>query len=188
MTSVRRDSAYFDRYRNIMNGVAKGLEKRGMNAAEGYEYMTADDLYRLVRDLITRNGFEFKCEEDDFELIDTAGATILRVRYRMVLTDHYSGAESTDLKTMVSNFTGAQSCQANRTYAVKYWLRDKFLIPVGASTPDADNDAKAVHTGMVANGAKPSNEPSPVSIERTATTTDHAAEIAEAIENQLTEL
>lgn len=117
-----------------MYGVSKIAKEGTVKDKHGkvlYDYASADAFYSEVRDELAKWGLSFWCSENEWEIITVGGdSNWLRVTYAMGLsTDGKRPAEEDlELITQISPITNAQGCQINRTYAVKGYLRGKFLI------------------------------------------------------------
>ena len=114
-----------------------------------YYYSSADEVFRVVRDVLMKHKVIFKCDEWKFEVRKTGSIsssknnqitkrnvqTIL-IEFTMSLSDD----EDVIIKGTYSccaTYTGPQTVQALRTYAMKYWLKSTLFIPTGELDMDS---------------------------------------------------
>jgi hypothetical protein len=121
----------------------KRLKKADNNAFAKYRYTSVDDFKDALRPLLAKHGLvpnahEVSCET--FEKADEkAKVPSLHAKFRFELwLEHISGEEGKpEGLTVMMPYTGAQTTGAARSYAIKEWLKSKFLASSGDSE-DAD--------------------------------------------------
>lgn len=121
----------------------KRLRKADNNAFAKYRYTSVDDFKDALRPLLAKHGLvpnanELSC--DTFEKADEKSkAPSLHAKFRFELwLEHISGEEGKpEGLTVMMPYTGAQTTGAARSYAIKEWLKSKFLASSGDSE-DAD--------------------------------------------------
>lgn len=120
----------------------KRLKKADNNAFARYRYTSVDDFKDALRPLMAAKGLtpctdETSCET--FDKPDDKGKTSTHAKYRFRLwLEHISGEVGRpEGLTVMLPYVGAQTTGAARSYAVKEWLKSKFLASSGDSE-DAD--------------------------------------------------
>ena len=119
------------------------IPKNGYNAHAGYKYASIDDVLESVRAPLAEQGLTIWCDEDSSEIQVIEGTG--NARNRVLLVVHYQMGFSKDgetpaaveRQTIITPYLGAQTSQAVRSYAIKYWLRGKLML--GTGDTDADN-------------------------------------------------
>ena len=122
-----------------------------------YKYASADAVFSMVREAFFSAGLTLWIDEIRFEVVEKSGRMFIDACYGLAITtdtekpkvsspgfskaggDHRPGIDLWALYEKSSIFVpylGPQSCQAARTYAVKYWLRTKALLATGEGDMD----------------------------------------------------
>ena len=115
------------------------VTKDQRNTYQNYNYASADSVYAAVRMCLAAESIILTVDEDhsSLEELERKDKTILiycsTFSFRLCTPE---GVGHIERVRMIVPWTGPQSMQAARTYATKYWLRSKFLIPTGE--PDLD--------------------------------------------------
>jgi hypothetical protein len=118
----------------VMNGIHR-LKKADDNKHGGYKYVSVDDFKDLVRPLLAENGLSIRMSETDYS-IETLqgknGSTLsARITYEISLR-HVSGVEDEPERTTIMlPHTGAQTAGAAKSYALKEYLKGRFLVSTG---------------------------------------------------------
>jgi len=125
----------------VMKSVRR-LKKADNNAFAKYRYTSVDDFKDALRPLMADNGLTPHSNEvsfDHFERQDEKGKNSLHVKIKFDLwLEHVSGErEDPEGLTVALPYVGAQTSGQARSYAVKEWLKSKFLASSGDSE-DAD--------------------------------------------------
>ena len=127
--------------------LTEGLSEAGSTVAKdlrndhaGYEYASADAIYKHVRDPLLATGLLPYQTELSKIWHERGSAWWLEVEYGLALTTGgvppaHDGLERV---TVLVRVMGSQSLGAARTYALKYWLRGKLLLATGDQAEDLD--------------------------------------------------
>ena len=134
MTTIDRfpHSKWHEAMANLLAEV-EGIKPGAHHSHSGYSYATADQLFDMVRPLLAKHGFTLICDEIDCVVTDQttkSGGRFVLSKFSFRL--FYEGEAIGDVERMtVGNvLLTPQSLCASRTYAVKYYLRTKFLINI----------------------------------------------------------
>ena len=127
--------------------------KDAKNAFKDYTYASADSLYRTIRPELAKAGFLPWQNEVSMEIIERdkgqEKSHWLKATYELAITPDGaapSPAES-ERVTVMCQLVDAQSFQALRTYALKYYLRGKTLTATGElDLDDTAGDAPPAKT------------------------------------------
>jgi hypothetical protein len=118
----------------VMEAVHR-LKKDDKNNHGGYKYVSVDDVKDHIRPLLAKNGLEIAINETDYSLESIQGksGTTVSARFTFELSlRHTSGAESKpDRTTVLLPHTGAQTTGAAKSYALKEWIKGRFLVSTG---------------------------------------------------------
>lgn len=120
----------------------KRLRKADNNAFAKYRYTSVDDFKDDLRPKLAEHGLSVHADEvgcETFEHTNSKKETSLHAKFRFNMwLEHSSGErEKPEGLTVILPYTGAQTTGAARSYAVKEWLKSKFLASSGDSE-DAD--------------------------------------------------
>lgn len=138
------------------------LKKGDTNEFARYKFTSTDDFKDHLRPLMAKHGLSVSVSEKAFEIIimDVAGKkdapptkrNMVQVTFEIRL---HCGEETSepDSTTVVLDFTGAQTTGAARSYALKEWLKTRFMASSGDSDPseEADHRAQAEYAGRPIN-------------------------------------
>ena len=118
-----------------METVPKNGERGGR---EGYKYATADDVYAACRVALAGEGVVIRQQEISQVTDDTyTGTNGKKIFFTYHLWFECAGEqEERDVRQIAVVVYGVQGYQAAATYALKYWLRSRLLLPTGE--PDLD--------------------------------------------------
>jgi hypothetical protein len=118
----------------VMEAVHR-LKKDDKNNHGGYKYVSVDDVKDHIRPLLAKNGLEIAINETDYalEAIQGKNGTTISARFTFeIWLRHISGAESkADRTTVLLPHTGAQTTGAAKSYALKEWIKGRFLVSTG---------------------------------------------------------
>lgn len=126
----------------VMKAV-KRLKKADNNAFAKYRYTSVDDFKDALRPLLSNSGISVRMTETGCELqegkTDEKGKVALVIKFTFSVTlEHVSGALSEpECITVILPYVGAQTTGQARSYALKEWLKSRFLASSGDSE-DAD--------------------------------------------------
>ena len=119
------------------------IHKDATNKYAGYNYASADSVFEKLRKLMGKNNLVVSVNEVDFNMHGEGNKPHARVVFDITLAHALTGEiTSPERITVQSQYTGPQSVQAIRTYALKYWLRAKFLLSTGETDIDAEKPSK----------------------------------------------
>lgn len=123
-------------------GEVRRLRKADNNAFAKYRYTSVDDFKDALRPLMAKHGLTPNADEVTCELFDRTddkNKTSAHVRFTFSLwLEHVSGEEGKPERlTVMLPYVGAQTSGAARSYAIKEWVKSKFLASSGDSE-DAD--------------------------------------------------
>ena len=143
------------------------VEKKGFNKHYGYKYVRAADLANLVRDKLAKKGVAAytECETLRNYTIPTKGSGDMQamdVLVKMTLMDSESGECAKFSAIGTGSDLGDKSAYKAITGALKYVLRNAFLVPdEGEITTDPEADPKTDEAVEPAKPAKqyPKHEP-----------------------------
>lgn len=118
------------------------LEKKGRNEFAKYAYTSSDDYKDGIRPLLARHGLDIDIEEEavDFrEIKDEKEKQKFVVAYRFAMTLRFGAEEAPPSHiTVVLPFVGPQTTGIARSYALKEWMKGKFLLTSGDTSDEAD--------------------------------------------------
>jgi len=125
----------------VMAGVRR-LEKGHRNEFAKYMFTSSDDFKDAVRPLLAENGLSIGIEEVDLTYREFKGSkdkesVVASYVFEIKLRGHGT-AETPERITVALPFTGAQTTGAARSYAIKEWLKTKFLMSSGDVDAEAD--------------------------------------------------
>lgn len=119
----------------------KRLEKESRNEFGKYDYTSVDDFKDALRPLLTKNGLEITTDELSCELIEAEGkqkTLCAKFQYAITLRHVEGESDAPEKITVILPYTGAQTTGASRSYAIKEWLKTKFLQSSGDQSEEAD--------------------------------------------------
>lgn len=129
----------------VMSDVRR-LEKADNNAFAKYRFTSVDDYKDHLRPLLAKNGLavsmtQFNFERFKVEAKKSGDGDTLHCEYAFELwLEHVSGeAGSPEKSTVCLPYVGAQTSGQARSYAIKEWLKSKFLASSGDVAEDADH-------------------------------------------------
>ena len=121
---------------------AKAVRRDSSNRFAKYDYASADAVYDAVRPLLAKHGLGVRHEIEPIEKMEHRGVEFLILPIGVWL-ESTDGAEAIAHYRIPLNTSGQkgvrldpQVIQAATTYAVKYFIRSRFLLNTG--DPDAD--------------------------------------------------
>lgn len=135
---------------SVMQDV-KRIAKDDRNQHGGYNYTSIDDIKDGLRPLLAKHGLEVRTNEVEYALetlkTKTGESVSARITFELKLR-HVSGAEDEPERTTVTlPHTGAQTTGAAKSYAIKEWLKGRFLVSTGETDADADSHAPLDYSG-----------------------------------------
>ena len=122
------------------------IEKDERNDFAEYDYASADAIYSHVREQIANKGYSVWMNEISFDVLEgEKKKQWLKVSYEIGLTADGGRPDDKELEriTILAQYAGVQTCQAVRTYALKYFLRGRFLLPTGEKDADVTPYSKS---------------------------------------------
>jgi hypothetical protein len=132
------------------------LKKDEKNDHGKYNYVSVDSFKNLVRPLMAKHGLSLSMTEVEFgleTLQNRNGPSVnAKITYQFTLR-HESGAEDDpERTTIILPLTGAQTAGAAKSYAIKEYLKGRFLVSTGdkdliVGGADADAYAPQEFTG-----------------------------------------
>lgn len=119
------------------------LEKADTNKFANYDFTSVDDFKDEIRPLMAKHGLFLHIAQDVFvieRIKDGKGKETTFARFDFLITlKHVSGDEEpAELITVMLPFTGAQTSGAARSYAIKEWMKSRFLASSGDTQEEAD--------------------------------------------------
>lgn len=137
------------------------LKKDEHNKHGSYNYVSVDSFKTLVRPIMAKHGLSMAMNEINYELVPIEGRNGVTMNARITFEIHirHSNGSSDDAEriTIMLPHTGAQTAGAARSYALKEYLKGKFLVSTG--------DKDLIEGGADADAYKPQEyvgEPKPV--------------------------
>lgn len=126
---------------NVMSRVSR-LEKTEHNTFGKYAFTSVDDFKDHVRPLLVEFGLSVHVTQSDFKMLEytdgKANKSAAQFDFQMTLS-HKSGEKAEpENMTVVLPFTGAQTSGAARSYALKEWIKSRFLASAGDQKEEAD--------------------------------------------------
>ena len=136
----------------------EGIKPGARHDFARYNYSTADQVFDAVRPLLAKHGFSVTCDELDVKMTDVgtkSGGKLVLSTYAFMTW--YAGEEVGTLERMTvgNSLTSPQSLCASRTYAMKYFLRTKFLINVNEKDEDQLDGPVASQSDRIRHAADP---------------------------------
>ena len=130
----------------LATAMGSTVTKDARNEHSRYDYASADAVYRHVRGVIFGAGLTVVQTEKELEFesrTNKAGkvSTWCRAVYDLGFAEVGQKPKVVEQVTVMVQITGSQSLGAARTYALKYWLRGKFLLATGDQAEDLDGQA-----------------------------------------------
>lgn len=112
------------------------LEKADRNKFASYDFTSVDDFKDELRPLMAANGLTVHVDQTSFsfhEMRSEKDKPVFAAQYDFAMTlEHTSGETSRpERMTVVLAFTGAQTSGAARSYAIKEWMKSKYLASAG---------------------------------------------------------
>lgn len=119
------------------------LKKADKNKFASYDFTSTDDFKDAMRPLLAKNGLHVHMTQSDFEFREMTGDKDKRVLVAQFGFDvtlcHVSGEkEPPEHMTVALAYTGAQTSGAARSYAIKEWIKSRFLASSGDMQEEAD--------------------------------------------------
>lgn len=119
------------------------LQKAGNNAFDNYRFTSTDDFKDHVRPLLAKHGLSVSITEVSLEnltLTNKSGKETNTVKIGFEITlRHKDGSDLPPEKTTVMlPYTGAQTAGIAKSYAMKEWIKGRFLASSGDITEEAD--------------------------------------------------
>jgi hypothetical protein len=129
----------------------KRLAKDARNNHGGYDYVSVDDFKDSIRPLLAKHGLDARITEvsHSIEQLETkSGKSVSAVFTFEIRLRHTSGEQDEPERTTVMlPHTGAQTTGAAKSYALKEWLKGRFLVSTGEKDADADAMPPEQYTG-----------------------------------------
>ena len=124
-------------------GELKRLKKDSRNDHGRYDFTSVDDFKDAIRPLMAKHGLHLHVSQSAFQMIeylDGKGNTKSVAQYDIAITLHHKSGKKAkpENMTVALPFTGAQTSGAARSYAVKDWMKSRFLASSGDEQDEAD--------------------------------------------------
>ena len=111
------------------------LKKTDKNDHGGYKYVSVDDFKDLVRPLMAQHGLSLSMTELDYQLETLQGrhgpTVNAKITYEFRLRHTSGEADEPERATIMLPHTGAQTAGAAKSYAIKEYLKGRFLVSTG---------------------------------------------------------
>lgn len=126
----------------VMAAVTR-LDKAGTNAFDKYNFTSIDDFKDHIRPLLARNGLTVSISENSMETLELENSqgkkkVTCKIGFDIVLR-HKDGSElPPDRTTIILPYTGAQTAGIAKSYAMKEWIKGRFLASSGDVQEEAD--------------------------------------------------
>ena len=135
----------------VMKRLPKQLEYDSTNEHFGYDFASADLVFLTVREAMEDHGIlpwiteVEKPAPTELRMSKSKVLYVLEATYDIALTLGGLKPDEGEAEriTVFAPINSAQSSASIRTYAVKYWLRDKLLIATGEDFLDVDYEPPA---------------------------------------------
>lgn len=118
----------------VMAGVHR-LKKDDTNKHGGYKYVSVDDIKDSLRPLLAENGLEVSITETAYSIVQMEGRNgpTISAQFTFEIYLRHINGESTapERTTVLLPHTGAQTTGAAKSYALKEWLKTRFLVSTG---------------------------------------------------------
>lgn len=134
-----------------------GVEKKGRNQLQGYDYVRAADVANLIRHRLFERGIMILADEQGIEWRDftTAKGSVMRECTLKVMYTITDGVTEIKLGAYgVAMDSGDKSSYKSKTGALKYFLRNLGLIP-DDNDPEADEGVDKATSGVSVQMPKP---------------------------------
>lgn len=117
----------------------KRLKKADNNAFAKYRYTSVDDFKDALRPMLSERGLSARMTETSCEILEGKSADKRDAKFAFAITlEHTSGVVSEPENiTVILPYVGAQTTGQARSYALKEWLKSRFMASSGDSE-DAD--------------------------------------------------
>lgn len=154
----------------VMADIGYIQKKKSPDGGIKYAFLSEEDLVFAAHDACLRHGLTLSIPKVEISRSEqyttkngtTMNASVLLVTYRLTHAD--SGQTEESMATGEGFDVGDKGCNKAMTGALKYFLRQSFIIPSGADPDRAPSEpmerarpAKAQPSGAAANGAKPAD-------------------------------
>lgn len=121
----------------------KRLEKAHENAFARYNFTSVDDFKDSIRGVMAEHGLSLHIDQTGMELREVEGdknkKSIIAEFELAVTLKHSSGVkDEPEHMSVLLPFTGAQTSGAARSYAIKEWIKGRFLASSGDVEAEAD--------------------------------------------------
>lgn len=121
----------------------KRLKKADHNKFAHYDFTSVDDFKDALRPLLAKYGLWAVPNQVGFQFVEVKSdkdkvSTVAQFDFDVTLKHVSGGFEEPDRMTVALPFTGAQTSGAARSYAIKEWLKGRFLASAGDAQEEAD--------------------------------------------------
>lgn len=121
----------------------KRLKKADRNQFAKYDFTSVDDFKDEVRPLMAKNGLSLHVTQANFgfvEMKDDKDKTRQIAQFDFLITLYHKSGEKAEPEamTVALPYTGAQTSGAARSYAIKEWMKSRFLASAGDMQEEAD--------------------------------------------------
>lgn len=123
----------------------KRLQKKDRNKFASYDYVSVDDHKDALRPIIAENGLEICLDQTGlkkFEATNDKGKVTVCFIYKFKAWLKHGPSGEAGKREGIDvplPYTGAQTCGAARSYAIKEYMKTKFLQSGGDQSDDADS-------------------------------------------------
>lgn len=127
---------------NVMTEIRR-LSKEDRNKHGSYDFTSVDDFKDAIRPLMAKHGLSLHVSQTAFQMIEYIsgkGDKKSVAQFDMAITLHHKSGKKAkpENMTVALPFTGAQTSGAARSYAVKEWMKSRFLVSSGDAQDEAD--------------------------------------------------
>lgn len=119
------------------------LSKDDRNKHGGYDFTSIDDFKDALRPIMADNGLSTHVSQTGFAMLEyttSKGEDRSIAQYDFAITlKHSSGEKDEPENTTIGlPFTGAQTSGIAKSYAIKEWMKGRFLVSSGDEADEAD--------------------------------------------------
>ncbi len=114
------------------------LKKADNNAFAKYRYTSVDDFKDALRPILASAGLSVSMNEVGCDMMEAKGEKAPVAKFSFAITLRHSSGENAEPErvTVMLPFVGAQTTGQARSYALKEWLKSRFLASSGDTAED----------------------------------------------------
>ena len=125
------------------------VEKDALNRHQNYRYASADSVFRAVRQAFAEAGLAISIQERNPKIVTKDSGKGAKQYFETNYAISVDNGISYEDVFMFVPYLGPQSIQAARTFALKYYLRAKFLIPTGETDSDQEPAFQPIENSVI---------------------------------------